>query len=214
MDKDKLAHIRRDYSSRKLSRGSVARDPFAQFGTWMAEALNSEVLDATAMLLATADAEGRPSSRVVLLKSFDESGFVFYTNYESKKGADIAENPHVSLHFFWPDLERQLIIKGPAEKISRERSEAYFDSRPEDSKLGAWASKQSSVVGSREELERRFADAEERFRGEKIPCPPFWGGYCVTPHSFEFWQGRASRLHDRICYERKGDDWQIVRLSP
>jgi len=131
-----------------------------------------------------------------------------------KKAADIAVNPQISLHFFWPDLERQLIITGTAEKISRKESEAYFDSRPEDSKLGAWASKQSSVVDSREQLEGQFADARQRFRGQEIPCPPFWGGFRVTPVSFEFWQGRASRLHDRICYERSGDDWSIVRLSP
>src|SRR4051812_29044123 len=137
MDKEALANLRRDYSSRQLSRSSVACDPFAQFGTWMAEALNSQVLDATAMLLATADANCRPSTRVVLLKSFDENGFVFYTNYESKKASDIAHNPNVCLQFFWPDLERQLMIKGTAEKISREESEAYFTSRPEDSKLGA-----------------------------------------------------------------------------
>ena len=214
MDRESLASLRRDYSSRQLSRSSVARDPFTQFGAWMAEALNSQVLDATAMLLATADANGRPSSRVVLLKSFDENGFVFYTNYNSKKATDIAENPQVSLHFFWPDLERQLIITGTAKKISRDESEEYFNSRPEDSKLGAWASKQSSVVSGREQLEAQFADAEKRFQGHEIPCPPFWGGFRVAPMSFEFWQGRASRLHDRICYERRGDDWNIVRLSP
>ena len=214
MDKQTLANLRRDYSSRQLSRSSVARDPFTQFGTWMAEALNSQVLDASAMLLATADAKCRPSSRVVLLKSFDQNGFVFYTNYESKKAADIAENSNVSLQFFWPDLERQLMINGTAEKISREESEAYFDSRPEDSKLGAWASKQSSVIANREELESRFAEVERSFAGADIPCPPLWGGYRVTPVRFEFWQGRASRLHDRLCYERAGDDWNIVRLSP
>jgi pyridoxamine 5'-phosphate oxidase len=180
----------------------------------MAEALNSQVIDATAMLLSTADAGGQPTSRVVLLKAFDEDGFVFYTNYESKKAADIAENPRVSLHFFWPDLERQLIITGTAEKISREESEEYFKSRPEDSKLGAWASKQSSVINDRRALEAQFAEAEERFRGREIPCPEFWGGYRVTPNNFEFWQGRASRLHDRICYERDGEGWNIVRLSP
>ena len=136
MDKEKLANLRRDYSSRQLSRDSVAKDPFTQFEKWMAEALNSQVIDATAMLLCTADTNGKPSSRVVLLKAFDGNGFVFYTNYDSKKAADIAENPQVSLQFFWPDLERQLMISGTAAKISREESEAYFDSRPEDSKLG------------------------------------------------------------------------------
>jgi pyridoxamine 5'-phosphate oxidase len=214
MDKETLANLRRDYSSRQLSRSSVARDPFTQVGTWMAEALNSQVLDASAMLLATADADCRPSTRVVLLKSFDENGFVFYTNYESKKAADIAENPNVALQFFWPYLERQLMIKGTAEKISRQESEAYFYSRPEDSKLGAWASKQSSALTDRAELEMQFAEAEQRFAGIEIPCPPLWGGYRVRPVSFEFWQGRASRLHDRICYERDGEDWNIVRLSP
>jgi len=214
MDKETLANLRRDYSSRQLSRSSVAGDPFTQFGTWMAEALNSQVLDASAMLLATADTGCRPSTRVVLLKSFDDNGFVFYTNYESKKASDIAENPNVALQFFWPDLERQLMIKGTAEKVTREESEAYFDSRPEDSKLGAWASKQSSMLTDRAELEMQFAEAEQRFAQREIPCPPLWGGYRVRPVSFEFWQGRASRLHDRICYERDGDNWNIVRLSP
>jgi pyridoxamine 5'-phosphate oxidase len=214
MDKEKLASLRRDYSSRQLSRDSVAKDPFTQFGNWMAEALNSQIIDATAMLLATADAKCRPSARVVLLKAFDENGFVFYTNYESKKSRDIAGNPQVSLHFFWPDLERQLIITGTAEKISRVESEVYFNSRPEDSKLGAWASKQSSVLANRRQLQKQFAEAGERFQGQNIPCPPFWGGYRVTPITFEFWQGRASRLHDRIRYELAGDEWNIVRLSP
>ena len=214
MDKSLLASLRRDYSSRQLSASSVAKDPFAQFGAWMAEALNSQVIDATAMLLSTADLKCRPSSRVVLLKSFDERGFVFYTNYKSKKAVDIEANPHVSLHFFWPDLERQLIITGTAGEITPAESEEYFDSRPEDSKIGAWASKQSSLIANRKELEENYAANEQRFLGGHIPCPPFWGGYRVTPDSFEFWQGRASRLHDRIFYQRDENKWNIVRLSP
>ncbi len=214
MDKAKLADLRRDYSSRQLSRSSVASDPFVQFGAWLAEALNSQVIDANAMTVSTVDADGSPSQRVVLLKSFDENGFVFYTNYESKKAADLASNANISLHFFWPDLERQLIINGIAAKTSREESESYFASRPADSKIGAWASQQSSVLRDREEIEASFRAAEQRFGGSEIPCPPYWGGFRVAPARFEFWQGRASRLHDRICYVRLGDKWEISRLSP
>ena len=214
MNNTDLANLRRDYSSQELSENSIAADPFAQFSKWMDEALNSKVLDANAMTASTVDAEGRPSLRVVLLKGFDRTGFVFFTNYESKKAADLDSNPNIALHFFWPDLQRQVAISGSAVKIAREQSEAYFASRSTDSQIGAWASKQSSRLTNRKELEDRVAEIEKQFDGNEIPCPPFWGGFRVIPERFEFWQGGASRLHDRICYTLAGDDWKIVRLSP
>ena len=209
-----LASIRRDYSLKELSKSSVDQSPFEQFGTWMTEALNSEVPEPTAMTVATVDAECRPSARVVLLKEFSESGFVFYTNYESKKAQDLLANPNTVLHFFWPELERQVSIYGTAEKTSAEESAAYFRTRPVGSQIGAWASKQSSVLASRDILEKWVAELEKKFDGQEIPLPDFWGGFRVTPRKFEFWQGRRSRLHDRICYELSDKNWQIYRLSP
>ena len=214
MDETKLADLRRDYSSRQLSRASVAADPITQFSIWMDEARSSQVIDPNAMTASTVDLASQPSSRIVLLKHFGQEGFVFYTNYESKKAADLETNPGISLHFFWPDLERQVVISGTAVKTSVDESKAYFASRPTDSKIGAWASKQSSVLAGRKELEDAFRAIEERFRDLDVPCPPFWGGFRVTPSRVEFWQGRASRLHDRICYERMAGVWKIVRLSP
>ena len=210
----KLDDLRREYSSRELTRASVPDDPFTQFTAWMNEALNSQVLDANAMTVSTADAVGKPSSRVVLLKGFDSRGFVFFTNYLSSKARDLDANANISLHFFWPDLERQVIINGTAAKTSREESEAYFATRPLESRIAAWASKQSSPLSSRQELIDRVAEIRDRFEGQDVVCPPFWGGFRVTPVRIEFWQGRASRLHDRIVYERDGDMWTIVRLSP
>jgi pyridoxamine 5'-phosphate oxidase len=180
----------------------------------MTAALNSDIIDANAMTLSTVDADCRPSSRVVLLRGFDTSGFTFFTNYESKKGHDLAANPNAVLHFFWPELERQVNIRGSAAKISHEESEAYFKSRPVESRIGAWASNQSSVLESRDELEKRVEELRAKFGGDDIPLPPFWGGFRVTPDRFEFWQGRSSRLHDRICYELKENNWEISRLSP
>lgn len=209
-----LADLRRDYSLTELSRSSVDSDPFAQFAKWMSEAMDSAVIEPTAMTVSTVDAEGRPSSRVVLLKGFDSNGFVFFTNYESRKGTELTANPHTSLHFFWPDLERQIIISGIAEKVAREESEAYFASRPLESRIGAWASNQSRELANREELESRVAEVRERFSDGDIPCPPFWGGFRVTPTRIEFWQGRKSRLHDRIVYELADERWKISRLSP
>jgi pyridoxamine-phosphate oxidase len=212
MDK-KLFELRRDYSLEELSESSVAADPFVQFGNWFEEYLNSAPLEPNAFVLSTADAEGKPSSRVVLLKGFDPRGFVFFTNYESKKGRDLDTNPNAALNFFWPELERQVRIAGIAERTSAEESEAYFESRPPASQIGAWASKQSGVLPDRGELEERVNEIRTRFDGD-IPCPPFWGGYRIVPTSFEFWQGRPSRLHDRICYEKVGDVWRIFRLYP
>jgi pyridoxamine 5'-phosphate oxidase len=208
-----LAALRRDYSRQELSRSSVAADPFVQFANWFEEYLNSQPLEPNAMTLSTADSDARPSSRVVLLKGFDTDGFVLFTNYESTKSRQLAENPSASLHFFWPELERQVSISGSASKTSREESESYFHSRPLESRIGAWASKQSAVLANRKELEKRIAEVRAKF-GEEVPCPPFWGGFRVVPDRFEFWQGRAGRLHDRIVYMRSGGVWEISRLSP
>ena len=209
-----LADLRREYSLKELSKSSVDPDPFAQFSTWMTEALNSAVIEPTAMTVSTVDDEGRPSSRVVLLKGFDANGFVFFTNYQSKKGIDLAANPDASLHFFWPALERQIVISGRAERAAREESEVYFASRPVESRIAAWASKQSKELANREELEARVAEVHERFADGDIPCPPFWGGFRVRPTRIEFWQGRQSRLHDRIVYELRGGMWFTIRLAP
>ena len=208
-----LADIRREYSRQELSEASVAADPFVQFGNWFDEYVASGPLEPNACTVSTVGSDGSPSSRVVLLKGFDDRGFVFFTNYESKKARDMEAEPRVAMHFFWPELERQIEITGRAEKTSREESEAYFATRPVDSKLGAWASKQSSPLESRDELAKRFAEMQARFDGE-VPCPDFWGGFRVVPTRFEFWQGRPNRLHDRICYESGGGKWKISRLFP
>jgi len=179
----------------------------------MNDALKSDVIDPNAMTVSTVGSDGRPSSRVVLLKLFDERGFVFFTNYESKKGSDLTTNPYAVMHFFWPQLDRQVAIYGSVEKTDRAESEKYFKSRPTDSQLGAWASAQSRVIESREELEERFAELREKF-GNDVPLPPFWGGFRLSPDKFEFWQGRQNRLHDRICYTLTGSSWGITRLSP
>ena len=212
MDKN-LSELRRDYSLQELSESSVATDPFVQFRNWFEEYLNSAPLEPNAFVLSTADADCRPSSRVVLLKGFDPRGFVFFTNYESKKARDLDANSNAALNFFWPELERQVRVAGIAEKTSAEESESYFESRPTASRIGAWASKQSGILSDRKELEERFDEIRARFDDE-IPCPPFWGGYRIVPTSFEFWQGRPSRLHDRICYERDDTAWKIFRLYP
>lgn len=213
MNNTDLAALRRDYAGQPITKASVDVDPFVQFGRWLDEALSAEITDANAMTIATVDAECRPSSRVVLLKGFDEQGFVFFTNYESKKGNDLAANPQVSLSFFWPQLHRQVIIQGTAYKVSREESESYFRSRPYDSRLAAWASKQSSVIQSRADLEARFEEIQQRFVDD-VPLPSFWGGFRVVPNRIEFWQGRESRLHDRLAYRLLNSRWLIERLSP
>lgn len=213
MDKN-LAELRRDYSLQELSETSVAADPLIQFANWFEEYLSSAPLEPNAFVLSTVGSDFSPSSRVVLLKGFDPTGFVFFTNYQSKKARDLNENPRVALHFFWPELERQVEVEGRAEKTSREESEAYFGSRPIPSKIGAWASRQSELLSGREELDERVDEVRAQFGDEDIPCPPFWGGYRVLPTRFEFWQGRPSRLHDRICYELKAGEWNISRLYP
>jgi pyridoxamine 5'-phosphate oxidase len=166
------------------------------------------------MMLSTADVNGNPSARIVLLKEIDDSGFVFYTNYGSRKGKDLKENPKAALTFFWDELLRQIRIEGRIEKISKETSKKYFSSRPRESQIGAWVSAQSSVIPNREILENKFDELEEKFGNEEIPLPDFWGGYRVIPNYFEFWQGRENRLHDRICYKKENDEWKIFRIAP
>ena len=214
MEKRDLGDIRRDYSLRELSKATVASDPFVQFANWLDEYLASAPPEPNAFVLSTVGADGAPSSRVVLLKGFDERGFVFFTNYNSRKAAEIDHERRVAMTFFWPELERQVHVAGVAEKTSREESESYFASRPTLSKLGAWASRQSAGLSDRTELERKFEETRATFEGDDIPCPSFWGGYRVVPTRLEFWQGRRSRLHDRILYELKDVEWNVFRLYP
>ncbi|CAG9178109.1 pyridoxamine 5'-phosphate oxidase [Cupriavidus respiraculi] len=211
---NQLADLRRSYVLGSLNEADVAADPITQFERWFDEALNAKLPEPNAMTLATVDAAGQPSARIVLLKGIDASGFTFFTNYESRKGADIAANPRAALLFHWVQLERQARIEGVVEKVSDAESDAYYASRPLGSRLGAWASEQSREVANRAVLEQREAQFREKF-GEAPPRPAHWGGYRVVPTWIEFWQGRPSRLHDRIGYRREADgNWRIVRLSP
>lgn len=213
MNRRDIADLRTEYQRETLDEHSVSHSPLEQFSRWMDEVLAAEVLEPTAMTLATVGANGRPSARTVLLKGID-AGFVFYTNYTSRKGVDLASNPYASLLFFWPDLQRQVRVEGKVEKITIEESEAYFRTRPLGSKIGAWASQQSQPLSSRDELERRTIELERQYSDGNVPLPPFWGGYRLLPDAMEFWQGRPSRLHDRILYERGETGWTISRLSP
>ena len=199
---------------RELSEADVASDPFQQFARWFDEALAASVTEPSAMTLATATKEGRPSARVVLLKGFDEQGFVFYTNYRSRKGEEVAENPWATLVFYWAELKRQVRIEGRIEKASPEESDAYFDSRPRESRLAAWASAQSRVIPNREVLDRRMQELMLEYQDRDIARPPHWGGYRLRPTSLEFWQSRPNRLHDRLCYRLVNGAWLIERLSP
>jgi pyridoxamine 5'-phosphate oxidase len=210
-----IADIRTDYKRGALDEARADPDPIKQFSRWWDEALKSEVMEVNAMTLATADAAGRPTARTVLLKGFDALGFVFYTNYESRKGRDLAANPQASLLFFWRELERQVRIDGAVEKVSDAESDAYFDSRPLASRIGAWASPQSEVIPGKAWLMAKAAEMGLR-HGLNPPRPPHWGGYRVTPREIEFWQGRPSRLHDRLLYARdtRGSDWTRARLAP
>lgn len=209
-----IASIRKDYMLRSLSEADVNKNPIKQFADWWDEAIDSNIEEANAMTLATVNEQGYPSARIVLLKGFNENGFVFFTNYESRKGKSLLLNPKASIVFFWKELERQIRIEGIAEKISEEESTAYFTSRPVESKIGAWASPQSNVIESRTFLEKRFKQYEQEFSNDDIPRPPHWGGFIVKPSRIEFWQGRPGRLHDRIEYNKNSEGWAIDRLAP
>ncbi|MGA4849585.1 pyridoxamine 5'-phosphate oxidase [Streptomyces sp. G5(2025)] len=213
------AGMREQYVTEGLAEADVAAGPMEQFAAWFKEAVRDTdaVHEPNAMVVSTADAEGRPSSRTVLLKGFDERGFVFFTNYDSRKARELAANPHVSLLFPWHPMARQVIVSGSAARVAREETVAYFRTRPHGSQLGAWASAQSSVLASRDELDRAYADLAARYpEGEQVPVPPNWGGFRVTPREVEFWQGRRDRLHDRLRYVRGagGQGWRVERLSP
>ncbi len=210
-----LADLRKDYSLAGLAEKDLARDPFRQFEKWFQEAEAAKIPEPNAMTLATATREGRPSARTVLLKGLDGRGFVFYSNYESRKGRELEANPHVTMVFPWVAIERQVLIEGTATKVAREESEAYFHSRPRASQLGAWVAQQSAVIAGRAVLEDTMKALEKKYAGQEVPLPANWGGWRVAPETVEFWQGRRSRLHDRLRFRREKDGgWSVERLAP
>jgi pyridoxamine 5'-phosphate oxidase len=209
-----LSEIRREYAGRSLSKEDVEGNPIHQFAQWLEEAIDSKVPDPNAVVLSTANKENKVSSRIVLLKEIQKTGFVFYTNYSSRKASDLAENKQASLLFSWSELERQVRIEGLVEKLPPEVSDKYFDSRPEESKIGAWASDQSSEIPNRQYLEKRVKKFKDYFQGQQINRPDHWGGYILKPNLVEFWQGRPNRLHDRIQYTLEEEEWNIRRLAP
>jgi pyridoxamine 5'-phosphate oxidase len=199
---------------KELDETRAAKDPFQQFDRWFEDAVNAGIRDANAMTLATASRDGSPAARIVLLKGSEKRGFVFFSNYESRKGRELTENPRAALLFFWPELERQVRIEGIVEIVSRGQTEEYFASRPLESRIGAWASRQSRIISGRDFLEGEFKKYQSQFSSGAVPVPDYWGGYRLVPSKFEFWQGRPNRLHDRIEYLLKGSSWSIQRLSP
>lgn len=209
-----IQNLRREYKLNKLSEETVLKNPFSQFQKWFTELLNLDLIEPNAMILATADKNAKSSARVVLLKGLSNRGFSFFTNYTSRKGLDLSENSFASLLFFWAELERQVRIEGKIKKLSRMESKKYFNSRPIESRIAAWASEQSKIIPDRKYLEKKFKEIKERFEGKKIPLPPNWGGFILIPEYFEFWQGRENRLHDRICYKKIKKSWKIYRLAP
>jgi pyridoxamine 5'-phosphate oxidase len=209
-----LADLRKDYSLAGLLEKDLAKDPFRQFEKWFQEVEGAKLNEPNAMTLATAGKDGRPSARTVLLKGVDGRGFVFYTNYESRKGRELEANPRATLLFPWVALERQVIIEGTVSKVAREESAAYFHSRPRLSQLAAWASAQSTLLSGRSVIEEAMKALEKKYAGQDVPLPPNWGGFRVAPETVEFWQGRRSRLHDRLRYRREKDGWTVERLSP
>lgn len=215
MTQPSVADLRKDYRRQTLDRIDLSPDPIQQFERWWQEVLAAQIPEPNGMTLATATPEGRPSARIVLLKGFDARGFVFYSNGLSRKGQEIEVNPQAALVFWWEPLERQVRIEGAIGRIDPQESDAYFHSRPRSSQLGAWASEQSQVIEGRQGLETRLQDLEDRYGdGERVPRPPHWGGFRLVPDRIEFWQGRPSRLHDRLCYLKQSEGWSIVRLSP
>ena len=212
-DAPELAQLRNEYALKTLDEREVDRDPMKQFGVWMVEAIHAKVPEPTAMTLATVDSRGRPSARIVLLKGVDPRGFVFFTNYRSRKGRELAGNPGAAMTFLWKELERQVRIEGRTEKVAGEESAAYFKTRPLGSRIGAWASPQSETIESRIWLEKRWEELGKQ-HGADPPLPPHWGGYRLLPDYLEFWQGRQSRLHDRVAYTRTDDRWTTARLAP
>ncbi|MEX0268588.1 pyridoxamine 5'-phosphate oxidase [Leptolyngbyaceae cyanobacterium UHCC 1019] len=209
-----IADLRLNYTRQSLLETDIHPDPIHQFQTWFDHAIAANLLEPNAMTLATATPNGTPSARIVLLKGVDQRGFVFYTNYNSQKGQELTANPQAALVFLWNELERQVRVAGTVEKIAAQETEAYFQSRPQSSQLGAWASEQSCVIPNREVLEQRLADLTQDYQDKQVPRPPHWGGFRVIPHAIEFWQGRPSRLHDRLRYRLEAGNWIIERLSP
>lgn len=206
--------LRHDFSIQSLDEKDVHKNPITQFSKWFTEAVDSKVNEPNAMTVCTATKDGKPSGRIILLRNFDDNGFVFYTNYNSRKGTEIMENPNAALLFFWPELERQIRIEGILSKQSEEGSDLYFNSRPRTSKIGAWTSAQSKVIANRKILDEEYEKLSLKYPGENVPRPEHWGGYLLTPSSVEFWQGRPSRLHDRILYTKVNEEWKIERLAP
>lgn len=209
-----LQEMRRDYKQSELDISSVDKNPFVQFEKWFSEAQNAQILEPNSMILATSGSDNIPNIRAVLLKIFDENGFVFFTNYNSDKAKEIGQNPHVALEFLWLDLERQVRVIGECKKITKSESLSYFSKRSRGSQLGAWISEQSKIIGSRKILLMQIEKMKEKFKNGKIPLPDFWGGYRVIPRKIEFWQGRENRIHDRIQYEKKDTAWELKRLAP
>jgi pyridoxamine 5'-phosphate oxidase len=209
-----IAELRREYTLAGLRRTDLETDPIVQFDKWFQQAVAAGIREPNAMTLATADKQGRPSARIVLLKDVSERGFTFFTNYESRKGHELTANPYAGLVLFWPELERQVCISGSVSKVSRAESKKYFDSRPKGSRLAAWVSSQGETIADRSVLEKKLANLEEKHPGDDVPLPPYWGGFCLAPARIEFWQGRPNRLHDRFQYLKGPGGWMLERLSP
>jgi len=209
-----LNSIRRDFADKPLNEDAITNNPYQQFETWFEEAVNAQLLDPYAMSVTTVSNDGQPSTRIVYLRGISEKGFKFYSNYNSQKGHDLLVNNKVALNFFWGELERQIRIEGEVEKLSEQESDTYFDARPRESKIGAWASNQSETIKNRSELEDKVVFYEGKFKDTDVPRPPHWGGYIVKPTKVEFWQGRPNRLHDRIVFMKENDEWKISRVSP